>query len=167
MKLNPRLSTERRNEIECLVAQLKQEGKHRELQDLKNIAENRGIRVVEDGRVIIPGVLYSPYRHQRCIITRSHLFKDLDLIALAHELGHALLDHNNATSYSRGISRAEEEVEAEYFREKLGHPRSDFKMDVDCLYTLATHPILSLKCMFSYRYNKRHMVAIAGERVFD
>lgn len=133
----------RKVEIDHLVSSLRTSYDASTFSGLRQIAEDRGIQVIETSKVIIECVLkregvdyifigQSPFQHvRRC--------------GLAHELGHALIDQTDIRFTIR-------ELEANYFAESLVGPYPLAQMLATSYFRLITNPLGSLRYLLDFGY---------------
>lgn len=113
------------------------------LSSLRQIGEERGIRVIESQKALLNVSLFHPDIGWLIFYRRSN-FIERSMAGLAHELGHAVLDHrridNNPFAYD------DEEEEADFFAESLlgVEPLFIHRIALDELHKLSKHPLIYL-----------------------
>lgn len=152
----------RRKVIDDIVADLLADYDCTNFEDLKKASEDRNITLIKNNRVIIPSTYYHHTRKRWFILMRNSFSKNIERSILAHEIGHAVLDHRPENLYKQDISREQSELEAYYFQERLGYPKYSFFKDFpDIFFMLATKPLISTRYVYSQsfeRYYDRELI---------
>lgn len=130
--------SDRQAEIDRLVTGLNVSYDLSNLSDLKKIALDNGIKVIEDRRVLIGLAYRDPETGDSTIFIgpRPRMFQDVARYELSHEMGHVLLNH-----IGQNYPVKQGEAEVNYFATSLVGSLRSWRLALDAFRNILTRPI--------------------------